>query len=133
MKALTNISLFVILLVLASCTSYTRSLTKKTGLSADQLMQELKLGKTYVLELKNGERWRIKVNAIENGMLHGLRYVNKEGRLQKVQSSMPFPEIEDVKEARIDVIKTSLLVAVPVVLAIIAVNSIEFSLGGSML
>ena len=129
MKLSATLLFFLLLLVCASCISYTKALTTTGPPDADFFATELKPGKMYRLKLKSDTEFTVKVTSIKRDSLYGTFYFMQGSRRVKMRSSVSLGDITDVKAGRISVVPTVLVIAVPVGLVILAIRSITFNFG----
>jgi len=126
MKLLSEVVLFLFLVSLAGCKSYTRSLTRGHQPDPAFLTTLFEEGETYKVVLTDGLEFKVKVTSVKQDSLHGVftRFFN--GKVRRMESRVLLSDITEVKDARFDPVKTIVLVVVPVVVVGVLINNMTF-------
>ena len=130
MNEITKVLFFLTLVALSSCMSYTQSMTKGNEPNTEFFLTALEPGKTYKVKLRSLVEYKVKVTSVDADSLHGLFSYIKDNKLQKAKSRVSLQDISEVKEPKIDLIKTVLAVGVPVGIIALAISGIEYNLSG---
>ena len=126
MKLPSRVALFLLVVSLVACKSYTRSLTRGHQPDRAFLASLFEVGENYKVVLRDGSKFQLKVTSVAQDSLHGLFIKSINGRIRKMESRVLLSDITEVKEARFDPVKTILLVAVPVVVVGVLINNMTF-------
>ena len=123
-----RVTFFLVLasLLLTCCRSYTRSVTRAHEVNPEFLRTVLQEGETYKIKLNNESEYKVKVVSVAQDSLYGSFYFMSGERMRKTESRLSLRDIVEVNEARIDVVKTVLLIAVPVAIGAIIVSRMSF-------
>ncbi len=117
----------VVSLSLTSCRSYTRNLTRGHEVSPAFLSNVFEPGKSYKIKLKNNEVFKIDVTSVASDSLHGVFHYMAGTRIRKGESRVLLDDIIEVNERKLDILKTALVVVVPVAVIAAIVSQMTFS------
>jgi hypothetical protein len=122
----TLIFFLLVSLSLTSCRSYTRNLTRGHEVNPAFLSALFEPGKSYKVKLKNSDVFRIDVISVTQDSLHGEFHFMAGSRMRKGESRVLLDDIAEVKEKKFDIVKTALVIVVPIALGAIIVSTITF-------
>ena len=138
MKPIAQILIVLILGMMSSCHEYTLSIAKDNEISPDLIFARVKPDKSYLVKLKSGLEYKIKILTIDKDSLSGIFYLRKatRGAQYKTKDTISLRGIRDVKESKINVAETVAVIVIPIGLtvgpAMLIIDSITFDFGGGI-
>ena len=128
----------LILGMMTSCHEYTLSIAKDKEINPELIFARVKPNKSYLVKLKNGLEYKIKILTIDRDSLSGMFYLRQatRGTSYKTKDTISLQEIKDVKESKINVAETVAVIVIPIGLTvgavILIIDSLSFGFGGGI-
>jgi hypothetical protein len=121
--------LMVSLMCLTSCYDYSRSLTNGKEITSELLLESARPGRTYVVKLKNGIDFKVRVKTVDRDSLSGLftMVYPRVRHSSEVERTISRQQILEVKGRKHLIVPTLFVIVVPLAVGFLILDNAAFS------